>query len=223
MRARRLVMLRHGQTDYNLGSRMQGQLDTDLSELGRAQAVAAAEVLGKLQPLLIVSSDLRRAFDTATKLGEQTGLAVGVDPRLRETHLGDWQGMTHTQIDAEVPGARLAWREDAAWAPHGGESRVDVAARSVPLVAELVAGAPEWGGAGQPERPIVLVAHGGLIAALSAALLKIPVANWPVLGGMGNCSWVQLSGHSSDDAGFDDIRWRLDVWNASAQVSNDVL
>lgn len=223
MRARRLVMLRHGQTDYNLGSRMQGQLDTDLSELGRAQAVAAAEVLGKLQPLLIVSSDLRRAFDTATKLGEQTGLAVGVDPRLRETHLGDWQGMTHTQIDAEVPGARLAWREDAAWAPHGGESRVDVAARSVPLVAELVAGAPEWGGAGQPERPIVLVAHGGLIAALSAALLKIPVANWPVLGGMGNCSWVQLSSHSSDDAGFDDIRWRLDVWNASAQVSNDVL
>ena len=74
MTARRLVMLRHGQTDYNLGSRMQGQLDTDLSELGRAQAVAAAEVLGKLQPLLIVSSDLRRAYDTATRLGEQTGL-----------------------------------------------------------------------------------------------------------------------------------------------------
>lgn len=223
MTARRLVMLRHGQTDYNLGSRMQGQLDTDLSELGRAQAGAAAEVLGKLQPLRIVSSDLRRAFDTATKLGEQTGLAVEVDPRLRETHLGDWQGMTHTQIDAEVPGARLAWRENASWAPHGGESRVDVAARSVPLVAELVAAAPEWGGAGQPERPIVLVAHGGLIAALSAALLKIPVANWPILGGMGNCSWVQLSGHSEDDAQFQDIRWRLDVWNASAQVANDVL
>ena len=221
MRVRRLVMLRHGQTDYNLGSRMQGQLDTDLSDLGRAQAVAAAEVLGKVQPLRIVSSDLRRAFDTATKLGEQTGLAVQVDPRLRETHLGDWQGMTHTQIDAEVPGARLAWRENAAWAPHGGESRVDVAARSVPLVAELVAAAPEWGG--EPARPIVLVAHGGLIAALSAALLKIPVANWPILGGMGNCSWVQLSGHSEDAAQFEDIRWRLDVWNASAQVSNDVL
>lgn len=121
MSVRRLVMLRHGQTDYNLGSRMQGQPETDLSELGRAQAVAAAEVLGKLQPLLIVSSDLRRAFDTAVTLGERTGLPVRVDSRLRETHLGDWQGMTHTQIDAEVPGARLAWREDAAWAPHGGE------------------------------------------------------------------------------------------------------
>jgi probable phosphoglycerate mutase len=69
----------------------------------------------------------------------------------------------------------------------------------------------------------VLVAHGGLIAALSASLLKLPVANWPILGGMGNCSWVQLSGHSDDSADFDGIRWRLDVWNASAQVSNDVL
>lgn len=105
MRARRLVMLRHGQTDYNVGSRMQGQLDTELSELGRTQAVAAAEVLGKRQPLLIVSSDLRRAYDTAVKLGERTGLVVRVDTRLRETHLGDWQGLTHAQIDADAPGA----------------------------------------------------------------------------------------------------------------------
>ncbi|MGH3968015.1 MAG: glucosyl-3-phosphoglycerate phosphatase, partial [Mycobacterium sp.] len=95
MRARRLVMLRHGQTDFNLGSRMQGQLDTELTELGRAQAVGAAEVLAKRQPLLIVSSDLRRAEDTAVVLGDRTGLPVRVDARLRETHLGDWQGMTH--------------------------------------------------------------------------------------------------------------------------------
>jgi glucosyl-3-phosphoglycerate phosphatase len=232
MRIRRLVMLRHGQTGYNLGNRMQGQLDTDLSELGRAQAVAAAEVLGKLQPLRIVSSDLRRAYDTAVMLGERTGLDVQVDQRLRETHLGDWQGLTHTEVDVEAPGARLAWRDDATWAPHGGESRVDVAARSVPLVAELVSGEPEWGskseGAAEPGRPVVLVAHGGLIAALSAAILKLPVANWPILGGMGNCSWVQLSGHVDDSADSDSdsldvIRWRLDVWNASAQVSNDVL
>ena len=68
MRVRRLVMLRHGQTEFNAGSRMQGQLDTDLTDLGRAQAVAAAEVLAKRQPLLIVSSDLRRASDTAAAL-----------------------------------------------------------------------------------------------------------------------------------------------------------
>lgn len=225
MRIRRLVLLRHGQTEWNAGSRMQGQLDTDLTDLGRAQAMAASEVLAKRQPLLIVSSDLRRAYETALSLGLPTGVEVDVDTRLRETHLGDWQGLTHTEVDLLAPGARLAWRDDARWAPHGGESRVDVAARSLPLVAELVAGQPEWGDDGS-DRPVVLVAHGGLIAALTAALLDIPVDNWPILGGMGNASWVQLSGHTPADADpfeFEAIRWRLDVWNASAQVANDVL
>ena len=222
MRVRRLVMLRHGQTEFNAGSRMQGQLDTDLTDLGRAQAVAAAEVLAKRQPVLIVSSDLRRAYDTALALGERSGLPVRIDTRLRETHLGDWQGMTHAEVDASAPGARLAWRDDATWAPHGGESRIDVADRSLPLVAELIASEPEWG-ADEPDRPMVLVAHGGLIAALTAALLDLPVDSWPVLGGMGNASWAQLSGHGPADAAVSDLRWRLDVWNASAQVANDVL
>jgi glucosyl-3-phosphoglycerate phosphatase len=222
VRIRHLVMLRHGQTEYNAGSRMQGQLDTDLSDLGREQAAAAAEVLAKRQPLTIVSSDLRRALDTAVALGERSGLPVLVDTRLRETHLGDWQGLTHLEVDAAAPGARLAWRENARWAPHGGESRVDVAARSMPLVAELITEQSEWG-VDEPDRPVVLVAHGGLIAALTAALLGIPVDNWPILGGMGNASWVQLSGHGETDAAPEDVRWRLDVWNASAQVANDVL
>ncbi len=222
MRVRHLVMLRHGQTEFNAGSRMQGQLDTALTDLGRAQALAAAEVLAKRQPLLIVSSDLRRAHDTALTLGERSGLPVRVDTRLRETHLGDWQGMTHHEVDDAAPGARLAWRDDARWAPHGGESRVDVADRSLPLVAELLAGEPEWG-ADEPERPVILVAHGGLIAALTAVLLDLPVDSWPVLGGMGNASWAQLSGHGPAEAAVCDLRWRLDVWNASAQVSNDVL
>jgi len=214
-------MLRHGQTEFNADSRMQGQLDTHLTELGLAQAAAAAEVLGKRQPLLIVSSDLSRAYDTALVLGERIGAEVRVDKRLRETHLGDWQGMTHQEIDAAAPGARMAWRNDARWAPHGGESRVDVAERSLPLLAELVRH-HEWG-AGEPDRPAVLVAHGGLIAALTARLLGLPVDNWPVLGGTGNASWVQLSGYSDDAADLEEIRWRLDVWNASAQVANDVL
>ena len=139
--------------------------------------------------------------------------------------------MTHTEIDTKAPGARLAWRDDASWAPHGGENRIDVAARSVPLIAELVVGEPEWGADDETARPVVLVTHGGLIAALTAALLRLPVGNWPALGGMGNASWTQLSGHSgsgtgADGAAADDvdaIRWRLDVWNASAQVAGDVL
>ncbi|MFZ0832321.1 MAG: glucosyl-3-phosphoglycerate phosphatase [Mycobacterium sp.] len=222
MRVRKLVMLRHGQTEFNAGSRMQGQLDTELSELGRQQAVAAAEVLGKRDPLLVASSDLRRAYDTAIVLGERIGSPLVVDERLRETHLGDWQGMTHVEVDHAAPGARIEWRNDATWAPGGGESRVDVARRSVPMVAEIVASQPDWGSE-ELDRPVVLVAHGGLIAALTAQLLGLPVENWPALGGLGNGSWVQLSGHSGVDAPPEHIRWRLDVWNASAQVAGDVL
>src|SRR5258708_10060128 len=132
MRVRRLVMLRHGQTDYSAGSRMQGQLDTELSDLGRDQAVAAAEVLAKRQPLVIVSSDLRRALDTAVALGERSGLPVLVDTRLRETHLGDWQGLTHLEVDAAAPGARLAWRGNPPWAPPGGERQDDGPAGDTP-------------------------------------------------------------------------------------------
>ncbi len=193
MTIRRLVMLRHGQTEYNAGSRMQGQLDTDLSELGREQAVAAAEVLAKRQPLLIVSSDLRRALDTAVALGDRSGQPVSIDTRLRETHLGDWQGMTHLEVDAVAPGARLAWRDDARWAPHGGESRVDVAARSMPLMRELVAGQPEWGG-DVPHRPVVLAAPRGLIAALTGPLLRLPVAHRPVLCCLGHARSVPVAG-----------------------------
>ena len=128
MRVRRLVMLRHGQTEYNAGSRMQGQLDTELSDLGRDQAVAAAEVLAKRQPLIIVSSDLRRALDTAVALGERSGMPVLVDTRLRETHLGDWQGMTHLEVDAAAPGAPDRSQEDLEQARREQKAALDEAA-----------------------------------------------------------------------------------------------
>ncbi|TCN56932.1 2,3-bisphosphoglycerate-dependent phosphoglycerate mutase/probable phosphoglycerate mutase [Rhodococcus sp. SMB37] len=210
VRVRRLILLRHGQTEYNATSRMQGQLDTDLSDLGRRQALAVSHTIAGFDPIAIVSSDLRRAYDTATAIGDRAGLPVEIDPRLRETHLGQWQGLTHTEVDASHPGARAQWRGDATWAPPGGESRVDVAERSRPVVEELLAKYEQWS-----ERPIVLVAHGGLIAALTASLLELPVDRWPVLGGLGNTGWVQLSGYGESPT------WRLDVWNASATVSPD--
>lgn len=214
---RRLVLLRHGQTAYNATRRMQGHLDTELSEVGRAQAREAAKSLATRSPLLIRSSDLQRAHDTALALGGTTGLEVVTDPRLRETHLGDWQGLTHEEVDAQMPGARRIWRDDATWTPPGGESRVDVAARSVPVVTDLLAELDEWGQGPRAEQPVVLVAHGGVIAALTAGLLGLPVANWPILGGLANTSWVQLSGHSLPG---EEPTWRLDVWNASAESAD---
>ncbi|MFT3900488.1 MAG: histidine phosphatase family protein [Gordonia sp. (in: high G+C Gram-positive bacteria)] len=214
---RRLLLWRHGETDYNAASRMQGQLDTDLSERGRRQAAAAAAALAERDPLLIRSSDLRRAAETADRLAELTDLDVARDPRLRETNLGQWQGLTHTEVDAIAPGARRVWRDDATWAPPEGESRVDVAARITPVVHDLLAELPEWGTGERPEAPVVLVAHGGCIAALTASLLGLPVPNWPALGGLANCGWVQLSGHQIELDGEDVLRWRLDVWNSGVE------
>lgn len=211
---RRLVLLRHGQTAYNATRRMQGHLDTDLTELGRRQAESAARELATRSPRLIRSSDLRRAHDTALALGAATGLEVTTDERLRETDLGQWQGLSHDEVDTWMPGARRIWRDDATWTPPGGESRVEVAARSVPVVTELLAELDDWGQGDQAEAPVILVAHGGVIAALTAGLLGLPVANWPILGGLANTSWVQLSGHSLPGV---DPTWRLDVWNATAQ------
>lgn len=213
---RQLILLRHGQTHYNATDRMQGQLDTDLTELGRTQAKTAAAELAVRSPLRIISSDLRRAFDTAIALGDACELSVAADTRLRETHLGDWQGLTHHEVDDRAPGARAAWRADATMSPPSGESRVDVAQRSVPVVRESIANLPEWG---STDAPVVLVAHGGLIAALTAALLDLPVDRWPVLGGLSNTSWVQLSSSGEEES----LGWRLDVWNASAKVASDVL
>ncbi|MFH5230237.1 histidine phosphatase family protein [Antrihabitans spumae] len=214
-RIRRLILLRHGQTEWNAGDRMQGQFDTDLSALGRTQAKEAARELSTRKPRIVISSDLRRASDTAAELATAAGVGVTLDERLRETHLGDWQGLTHTDVDDGYPGVRVAWRRDATMAPPNGESRIDVAKRSRPVVDELLEQDPaEWS-----QAPIVLVAHGGLIAALTASLLELPVDRWSILGGLANTSWVQLGAHGDGTV----VDWRLDVWNASARVASDVL
>ena len=95
---RRLIMLRHGQTDYNATRRMQGHLNTKLSPVGFEQAAAAADFLTNKNIIKIVSSDLDRAFDTATVIGQRLNLPVEKDERLRETHLGLWQSRSHLSL-----------------------------------------------------------------------------------------------------------------------------
>jgi len=197
---RRLVLWRHGETDYNAAGRMQGHLDSALTEVGWNQARFAVPALARFSPDLVIASDLHRATDTATVLTEAIGVPLRIDKRLRETHLGEWQGLTGAQVDEAYPGERNRWRADATWAPPGGESRVDVANRASEVVADLQ---QENSGAGDT---VLLAAHGGLIIALTAKLLALPVEVWPSLGGIANCHWVEL--------GLRDERWRLRAYNA---------
>jgi broad specificity phosphatase PhoE len=199
---RRLVLLRHGQTDYNVGGRMQGHLDSMLTETGVEQAASVAPEIARLVPDRLISSDLKRAVDTAELVSAACGLPVKYDARLRETHLGEWQGRTVAEIEDDWPGAIATWRSDPGWAPPGGESRIEVVRRSLPVVEEL----DEEFTTGE-DTTVVLVAHGGLIAGLVCGLLALPTATWPAIGGIGNCRWAALARRS------DHPRWRLAGYN----------
>lgn len=199
MSVERIVLWRHGETDYNAAGRMQGHLDSALTEVGWNQARFAAPALARFEPELVIASDLRRATDTAAVLTEAIGVPLRLDKRLRETHLGEWQGMTGPEVDAQAPGERERWRQDATWAPPGGESRIDVAERAAEVVGDLLRDEYDYG-------TVLLAAHGGLILALTAHLVDLPVALWPSLGGIGNCHWVDLR--------WRDGRWRLHAYNA---------
>jgi broad specificity phosphatase PhoE len=190
MSERTLILLRHGQTDFNFSGRMQGHLNPELNATGREQAARSAQQLAQRAPLLIVTSDLVRANQTAQALAEASGLPSRVDVRLRETDLGQWEGRTPEEVEQTHPGAVQQWRADPNYAPPGGETRVQVGARALELVNELKEQFATWGA--QPERPVVFVAHAGVIGGLTAALLDLPVTEWMQVRGLDNGAWHEM-------------------------------
>ncbi len=200
---RRVLLLRHGRTTWNAQSRFQGQLDIDLDDVGRAQAERAGELLARLRPDLLVSSDLRRAQDTAGALVRRTGLPVTTDERLRETFAGRWQGLTIAEMDERYPAERASWSAGAD-VPAGvdGERRSEVGARVSAALVEHAARLPDGG-------LLVAVTHGGAASSGLHHLLGVPRASWPVLSGLGNCHWSMVREHR-------DRRWVLEEHNAGS-------
>lgn len=223
--SRRLIMIRHGQTVFNATGRMQGHLDTDLSKAGYEQAAAAAALLKDKNISAIVSSDLIRAKETARVIADSLDMDFSIDRRLRETDLGLWQGMSSTEVDAQFPGARAIWRHDPTWAPPQGESRVDVAKRARPVIDSLMRTSITW-----DEGPVLIVAHGGAISALTCHLLGLEHHQYGILSGLRNTHWSQLTARprfnpeyplSSLDFTPDNIAdatWYFDGWNMGARV-----
>lgn len=196
----RLVLWRHGETGYNAAGRMQGHLDVPLTETGWNQARFAVPAMARFDPEIVVTSDLRRAMDTATVFTEVSGVPLRVDKRLRETNLGQWQDRTVAEVEQSWPGRMAIWRSDATWAPPGGESRVDVADRTIEVVTELDE---------EFDATVLLCVHGGVIISLTARLLGMPVTMWPQLAGMANCHWTVLVRRPGGDG-----TWRLATYNA---------
>lgn len=180
----RLLLWRHGQTTWNADGRVQGQLDSDLSETGRAQAAAAAARLAGYHPDVLISSDLRRAADTAAALAAVTGLDVTYDPRLRERHHGVWQGLTGAEIAARWPAEHDDWRAGLAVHGLGVEDLDDVGKRMVAAMQDAADRAP--GGT------IVLASHGAAIRRAVGAMLGWPEPVVRTVGHMANGHWADL-------------------------------
>lgn len=166
----RLILVRHGQSEWNAAGRLQGVSDPPLSEAGRDEARRLGPVVAALRPDAATSSDLRRARDTLALLG--LGIApMAPDPRWREADLGDWTGRLPGELSPAEHEAFVAWRAGRA-TPPGGESWAATRRRCAAAARALAAG-----GAAR----VVVVTHGGPVRALCHELAGLaPEALVPV-------------------------------------------
>jgi glucosyl-3-phosphoglycerate phosphatase len=204
---RRIILWRHGRTGWNSEGRFQGQEDIDLDAAGKEQAAAAAHHLQNTSPARIISSDLRRARDTAAALATLTGTEIDTDPRLRETYLGQWQGLTFADITDRFPNEVQQWNAGSVEVrPGGGETRAEMALRMGESLREAAESL-------DPDGTVVVVTHGGAARVGIAHMLGLPPEHWGVLSGLGNCNWSMLE-EVEGSALAGKIRWRLTEHNA---------
>jgi len=185
-----LLLIRHAESSWNALGRWQGHGDPPLSDRGRAQANALARELASETIDVLVSSDLRRAAETAAILGEARGLRPELNPRLRELDLGDWEGLTRDEIERKAGNAlRRFDAGDLDVRPGGGENLREIEQRAFSIVAELVDA--------HPGRRLAVVTHLGVIRALLGE----------------SCGFARGVGTGSVPSGpgaeFDNASWRI--------------
>ena len=204
MTAGQLVVLRHGRTEWNAAGRFQGQADIPLDERGRAQAQRAGAALAELVPAAIVASDLGRAQETAAAVSATTGLGVRTDARLREIHVGTWEGLTAEQvleIDPEQ-GARYLKGEDVRRSATG-ETIAEVADRVCAALVEIADEADDGS-------TVIVVMHGLAARVGVCRFVGLPQESWQHLGGLHNCGWITVERHRSGEY------WRIADYNVTA-------
>ncbi|RIV35629.1 histidine phosphatase family protein [Micromonospora radicis] len=180
----RLVIWRHGNTDWNAASRVQGQTDVALNDLGREQARTAAPLLAALRPDAVVASDLSRAADTAAALAALTGLPVRSDARLRERHFGRWQGLLLTEAAERFPAEFARWR---AGDPDPGADIEPLGELGKRVGTALQEAADEAAGG-----TIVIATHGGAARQGCGHLLGWEHDVLRTIGSLRNCHWTEL-------------------------------
>jgi probable phosphoglycerate mutase len=166
MEATRLIAVRHGETAWNVDTRIQGQLDIGLNDTGLWQARRVGEALADEPIAAIYASDLARAWQTALEIARPRGIEVKAEPALRERAFGHFEGRTFADIDASLPEQARLWRtRDPAFAPEGGgESLLAFRERVTGIAAQLAQR--------HPGELVVLVAHGGVMDVLYRAATR---------------------------------------------------
>jgi broad specificity phosphatase PhoE len=173
-----IVLVRHGETDWNREHRFQGHADQPLNDAGREQARELADLLQDEQATALYTSPLLRANETARIVGERLGLVPQELEALREIDVGDWQGLTIDEVRERFPErAAVGWH--AGWT--NGETHEELSARVVPALLELARL--------HSDGRVVGVTHAGPIrAALMSALGLSQEETRALIGPLQNCA-----------------------------------
>jgi probable phosphoglycerate mutase len=164
--ATRVIAIRHGETAWNVDTRIQGQLDIPLNDTGRWQAQRVARALAGEPLHAVYASDLGRALETAKALAAAVGVEVVTDPGLRERGFGIFEGRTWKEIEEQWPDLSARWRKrDPEFGPEGGETLASFYDRCIGSATRLAAA--------HPGQTIALVAHGGVLDCLYRAGSRI--------------------------------------------------
>ncbi len=211
MQATRIIAVRHGETAWNVDTRIQGQLDIPLNENGRWQAQRLARALAASEPMAaIYCSDLLRAWDTAQSVANAAGLSSVTEPGLRERGFGRFEGKTFTDLETRWPEETARWRRrDPQWAPPQGES--------LTTFQERVVGTAQMLAARHVGEQIVLVAHGGVLDILYRCAAGLEISA-PRTWQLGNASINRLlwTPQGFTVVGWSDTSHLDDAWQDEA-------
>jgi broad specificity phosphatase PhoE len=204
----RLVLWRHGQTEWNVLEKAQGHADIPLDATGRRQANQAAKLLATFNPRFIWSSDLERARHTAAELAQLTGLEPVLDKRLREYHVGIREGTTFAEFRQKHPDIHKKFFTEENYRVPGAElpSEVNQRMKTVMMDAALTL---RGGGTG------VLVGHGAALRSGLMAFFDAPAHMREMFAGMANCAWTVLEEHP-------DRGWQIIDFNAQTLPNTSV-
>jgi len=195
-----LLVIRHGETEWNIEERFQGHGDSPLTNAGRAQARALAQRMKDISFDILVSSDLGRAMETATIIAEQTGHAIVRDSRLRERNFGDLEGLTYQTIkEQHAPVLAQLDANDPDYVIPNGESLRQHYQRNVAWFEERIEK--------KPGVTVALVVHGGVLDSLFRLIAQLPLDS-------PRCFVTTNASLSRVHYGmfYGTMRWVIDTW-----------